>query len=88
MAVPDPPTGLTATAIDHQQIDLSWTAPATPPDYYEVAGMEGTTMTDVQADANIIATEVTSTSYSHTGLTPSTDYVYKVRSVNDSSFVA
>lgn len=80
------PTNLTATAVDHQQIDLSWDAPDPAPDYYEVAGMQGTTMTEGEADSNIIATEVTATSYSDTGLTPSTDYVYRVRSVDDSSF--
>ena len=84
--MPDAPTNLQATAVDHEQIDLTWDAPATAPDYYEVAGMEGTTMTEAEADNNILATEVTTTNYSDTGLQPSTDYVYRVRSVNDSSF--
>lgn len=82
----DPPTNFTATAISHDQIDLGWDAPGTAPDYYEVARIEGTSITETEADNNVIATEITSTSYSDTGLDPSTDYAYRVRSVDDSGF--
>lgn len=86
MAAPDAPTNLSATAVDHQQIDLNWDASASGADYYEVARVQGTSITTTQADNNVIATEITGTSYSDTGLTPSTDYAYRVRAVNDTGF--
>ena len=69
MLPPSVPTNLTATAVSHNQIDLSWTASV--PNYYAIAGYR------IFRDEIFIAT-TTSTSYSDTGLTPLTGYSYKV----------
>jgi beta-glucanase (GH16 family) len=67
---PQPPTGLTATAISSSQINLSWTASTT-------AGVEY----NVLQDGNQIAT-VSATTYANTGLAASTTYTYKVEATN------
>ncbi len=75
--VPAPPTGLTATAGNHQ-VALNWTASSGATSYSvyrgTVAGGESSTA---------IAT-VTTTSYTNTGLTNGTTYYYKVAAVNAS----
>jgi len=65
---PSIPTSLSATAISQSQIDLSWTAST---DNVSVAGYV------VYRDGQDIAT-TTLTTYSDTGLTPSTLYTYTV----------
>lgn len=65
-----PPTNLTATAIDHEQINLSWTAPSGTVGYYKVyrnSSSVGTT---------------SAVSYSDTGLSPSTTYTYHVSAID------
>jgi fibronectin type 3 domain-containing protein len=73
---PAAPTGLTATA-GNAQVSLSWSASsgATSYNVYRgtTAGGEGTTA---------IATGITATSYTNTGLTNGTTYYYKVAAVN------
>ena len=75
---PAAPTGLTATG-GNAQVSLSWTASsgATSYNVYRstTSGGEGTTA---------IATGITSTSYTNTGLTNGTTYYYKVAAVNGS----
>ncbi|MCS5729386.1 polysaccharide lyase beta-sandwich domain-containing protein [Herbiconiux moechotypicola] len=66
---PTAPTGLAATAVSTTQIDLSWTAST------DDVGVTGYT---VYRDGTAIGTSTT-TSFSDTGLTPSTSYVYTVR---------
>ena len=66
---PSIPSNLVATAVSHQQIDLSWTASV--PNYYAVGGYR------IFRDSIFIAT-TTSTSYSDTGLSPVTGYSYNV----------
>ncbi|MGA2651526.1 MAG: malectin domain-containing carbohydrate-binding protein [Terracidiphilus sp.] len=78
--VPSAPTGLTATASSSTAIGLSWT-PVTPPancsiSSYTVYG--GTTANPT----TVIASGVTGTTYSNTGLTASTTYYYVVRAVD------
>jgi fibronectin type 3 domain-containing protein len=78
--VPSAPTGLTATASSSTTIGLSWT-PVTPPancsiSSYTVYG--GTTANPTTA----IASGVTGTTYSNTGLTASTTYYYVVKAVD------
>lgn len=63
------PTGLTATVISSSRIDLAWTA------------VSGATGYDVERNGVVVASPATN-SYSDTGLTPSTSYNYRVRSVS------
>ncbi len=83
-AVPSAPTGLTATATSSSSIGLSWTA-VTPPvnctlSSYSVYG--STTSGFTPSSANLIASGVTGTSYSETGLSASTTYYYVVEAVD------
>jgi fibronectin type 3 domain-containing protein len=78
--VPSAPTGLTATASSSTAIGLSWTA-VTPPancsiSSYTVYG--GTTANPT----TVIASGVTGTTYSNTGLKASTTYYYVVKAVD------
>ena len=81
--VPDPPTGLTATADGISQIDLAWTAPDTdggaPVTAYriEVSTTKGATWTTLVA-----TTGNTMAEYSHTGLPPATRRDYRVSAIN------
>ena len=83
-AVPSAPTGVTATATSSSSIGLSWSA-VTPPvncsiSFYSVYG--STTSGFTPSSANLIASGVTSTSYSETGLSASTTYYYIVEAVD------
>ena len=78
--LPSAPTGLTATATYPSVIGLSWTA-VTPPanctiSSYSVYG--GTTANPT----TLIASGLTGTTYSNTGLTASTTYYYVVKAVD------
>ena len=74
--VPPAPTGLTATAVSSSQINLSWSASSGATSYnVKRATVSGGPYTTV-------ATGVTATSYSDTGLTASTTYYYVVSAVN------
>jgi fibronectin type 3 domain-containing protein len=79
-AVPPAPTGLTATASSSSAIGLSWTAPTAPSNCtissYTVYG--GTTTNPTTA----IASGLTSTSYTNSGLAASTTYYYLVKAVD------
>ena len=79
-AVPSAPTGLTATASSSSAIGLGWTA-VTPPancsiSSYTVYG--GTTANPT----TVIASGLTGTTYSNTGLAASTTYYYVVKAVD------
>ena len=71
-AAPSIPIGLTATAISSTQINLSWAAST---DNVAVTGYQ------VLRGGIVIAT-VANTSYSNTGLTAGTNYVYTVKAVD------
>ena len=79
-AIPSAPTSLTATASSSSAIGLTWTAPTAPANCtissYTVYG--GTTPNPT----TVIASGVTGTSYSNTGLKASTTYYYVVRAVD------
>ena len=81
--VPDAPTALTATAEDHQRIDLDWDAPrfdggAGISGYrIEVSENAGSTWTDLVAN-----TGSASTAYSHEGLMPASTRHYRVSAIN------
>jgi fibronectin type 3 domain-containing protein len=79
-AVPSAPTGLTATASSSSVIGLSWTA-VTPPSNCSISSYTvygGTTANPT----TVIASGVTGTMYSNTGLAASTTYYYTVKAVD------
>ena len=65
---PSVPTGLQASAVSSSRIDLSWNASS---DNVGVTGY------DIRRDGQLVTT-VVGTSYSDTGLSPNTNYVYTV----------
>jgi hypothetical protein len=79
---PVPPTNLIATAVSSSQINLTWTASTTPGVSYEIFGSANTPPTI--SEANLLAS-VAGTSYSATGLTPSTLYYYAVVAVGSTT---
>ena len=79
---PGPPTGLTATASGHTEIDLSWSAPsddggATVTGYRIEVSTDNSNWSDLVANTNS-----TSTSYTHTGLTAGSTRYYRVSAIN------
>jgi hypothetical protein len=76
MSRPSAPTGLKATAGD-AQVALSWTASGGATSYNVYRG----TAAGAEA-ATAIATGITTTSHTNTGLTNGTPYFYKVAAVN------
>lgn len=84
MAVPGTVTGVTATVISSQQINLSWTAVATATSYniYRCSGSSSCT-----PSTTVYATSTTTT-YSNTGLTSSTIYRYNLKAVDSSGGVS
>jgi hypothetical protein len=78
--LPGAPTALNATAVSFSQINLTWTASPTSGVTYNVYA--STTPGFAPAAGNRIATGVTATSYSNTGLAASTAYYYVVTARN------
>jgi len=77
------PGTLTATALSHQVIQLSWTAPETgyPPTGYEVRRA-----TDAGMTGPVTVTQgISDTSTRELGLTPDTAYYYQVRSLDNAN---
>jgi hypothetical protein len=66
---PAVPQNLTATAVSETQINLGWTAFA------------GATGYDIERNGTVIVTDHVGTTYNDTGLTPATQYNYRVRAV-------
>ncbi len=78
---PSAPSGLTATATSSSQINLSWTASTSSCSVtYNV--YRSTTSGFTPSTSNQIATGVTATTYSNTGLAASTTYYYLVEGVD------
>ena len=71
LAIPQAPANLAATAASSSEIDLSWAASAT----------SGVTYV-VMRNGTAVASGLTATSYSDTGLAASTTYTYTVEAVN------
>ncbi|HZS74500.1 MAG TPA: fibronectin type III domain-containing protein, partial [Candidatus Nitrosotalea sp.] len=80
---PQPPTGLAANAISSSEIDLSWTAPSNDGGaaitgyMIERSQDSGSTWSTISSD-----TGSAGTTYSDTGLAPSTGYTYRVSAIN------
>jgi len=78
VTVPDAPTGLTATAVSANEIDLAWTYVNNVT--YDV--YRSTTSGFTPSSNNRIASGLTAASYSDMSLTASTEYYYAVDAVN------
>ncbi|TLX69748.1 MAG: fibronectin type III domain-containing protein, partial [Thaumarchaeota archaeon] len=78
---PSPPTSLTATTISQSQINLSWSAPANNGGSaitgYKIERSSGGAFAVIVAN-----TGSTATTFSNTGLAPSTTYTYRVSAIN------
>ncbi|MGC2421203.1 MAG: malectin domain-containing carbohydrate-binding protein, partial [Candidatus Acidiferrales bacterium] len=84
-STPTAPSGLTAMDVSSSQINLSWTASTAGTGCsitYDV--FRGTTSGFTPSSSNEIASSVTATTYSDTGLTASTTYYYLVKAVDSS----
>ena len=78
-APPTAPTNLSATAVGTSQINLTWTASTDP------IGVTGYIVQRCQGAGCTVFTQVatpTSTTYSDTGLSPSTSYSYQVQATD------
>ena len=77
-SAPERPTDLTATAVDHDTVSLTWSHPdPASVDHYQVFSRRvdsGTGLTQVGTS--------TTTSFEHDGLEPESTYVYRVKPVN------
>jgi hypothetical protein len=78
---PSAPSGLTATADSSSQINLSWTASSSSC-FVTYNVYRSTTSGFTPLSSNEIASGVTATTYSNTGLMASTTYYYKVEGTN------
>jgi hypothetical protein len=78
---PTAPSGLSATAISTSQINLAWTA-STSSCAVTYNVFRSTTSGFTPSAANQISSGVTGTSFSDTGLAPSTTYFYLVEGTN------
>jgi thermitase len=77
--VPAAPTGVTATAVSSNQINLSWTDNASTETGYTVERCTGASCTNF---APIASPAANTTSYQNTGLAASTTYRYRVFASN------
>ncbi len=77
------PTGLTAVASSPSIIGLSWTGVAPPPNCAVTYNLySNTTSGFTPSSANLIASGLTNTTFSNTGLAASTTYNYVVEAVD------
>ncbi|HEX5458229.1 MAG TPA: fibronectin type III domain-containing protein, partial [Candidatus Nitrosotalea sp.] len=83
ISIPQPPTGLTASAISSSQINLSWIAP-TNNGGAPITGYKIERSTDSGSTWSTIVsnTVFASTTYSNNGLTASTTYTYRISAIN------
>ena len=83
-AVPSAPAGLTATASSSSVIGLTWTA-VTPPANCAISSYSvyrSTTSGFTPSSSNLVASSVTTASYSNTGLAASTTYYFIVKALD------
>jgi len=79
--VPTVPAALTASASSTSQISMSWTASTSSCSGITYTIFRSTTAGFTPSSTNQIASGVTATGYSDTGLTPATTYYYLVEAV-------
>jgi titin len=79
---PAAPTGLTATMVDHQAIDLAWIDNSAVEDGYQVE--RATAQAGPYVAVAFVATNTTS--YRQSGLTTNTTYWYRVSANNDGGY--
>ncbi len=77
---PGPVTSLTATANYSNAVNLSWSASSTSGVTYDIYA--STTAGYTPSQFNMVAQNVSGTSYQHTGLQPNTTYYYTVVAAN------
>jgi trimeric autotransporter adhesin len=77
---PAPVTGLTATASYSNAVTLNWTASATSGVTYDIYAT--TTAGTAPTLSDLVAQNVTTTTYENTGLMPSTTYYYTMKAAN------
>ena len=83
LAAPDRPMGLTATALDHDTVSLTWSHPDEENvDHYRVLRR-----TSAESRLSQIATTQT-TSFQDDGLQPETKYTYRVKAVDSDGVVS
>ena len=77
-AEPERPTDLTATAVDHDTVSLTWSHPdPATVDHYQVLSRR------VDSGTGLIQVGTsTTTSFEHDGLEPESTYIYRVKPVN------
>jgi len=83
-AIPNPPSGLSATTLGATKIQLSWTDNSTDETSFYIErkiGPTGTYSSIGSVQAGIAA-------YTNTGLTQNTEYYYRVRAYNSSGYSA
>ena len=76
---PMPPTGLTALGVSRTQINLSWQDNSENETEFEIERSIGDTLNFEIVQAGLNANDTT---YENTGLTPGTNYFYRLRAVN------
>ena len=77
LAAPDRPTGLTATALDHDAVSLTWSHPDEENvDHYQILRRTS----DESRLSQVATTQITS--YQDDGLQPETTYTYRVRAMD------
>jgi len=82
--VPPNPTGLSATAASSSQVNLSWTSGGGSTAGYKIAYATGASAPSNCSSGTVIpGSSITGTSHSVTGLTASTQYSFRVCTVNN-----
>jgi titin len=76
--LPNAPSGLSVTPVSSQQIDLAWTDNSSNENGFSIErSKDGVSFVEIQT----VLTDVTS--FQNTGLTPNTQYYYRVRAFNN-----
>ena len=75
ITVPDAPTSLVEVSVTKTEASFSWTAPS-------VDGGDPVIDYTIEMDGVEVATGITSTSYTKTGLNTGTSYVFSVKAKN------
>ncbi|MBL4595340.1 MAG: fibronectin type III domain-containing protein, partial [Robiginitomaculum sp.] len=79
---PNAPTGLSATAISNEQINLAWTAPSNDPEFGTLIGYQIERHAGDELFVVVTTTSTPATTYSDTGLDNGTTYTYRVSAVS------